>query len=68
MVDLVEDGSVRQVPEPLSPRYRTRVLEVSTSYRSHGVKDEPESHNIAVARRWHGASWREERGPSRVPF
>jgi len=26
-----------QEPEPLSPRNRTRVREVSTSYRSHGV-------------------------------
>ena len=35
---------VVQVPEPVSPRCRSRVREVSASYRSHGVKDEPESH------------------------
>ena len=36
-------------PEPVSPSYRARVLKVSGRYRSHGVKDEPESHmNISV--------------------
>jgi hypothetical protein len=39
---------VAQVPEPLSPRYRSRVREVSTSYRSHGVNHEPESHTSNV--------------------
>ena len=28
----------------MSPKYRNRVREVSTSYRSHGVKHLPESH------------------------
>jgi hypothetical protein len=44
VADLRRDERVRQVPEPLSPRPRTRVLQVPTSYRSHGVKHEPESH------------------------
>jgi hypothetical protein len=35
---------VKQVPEPVSPRYRNRVREVSSRYRSHGVKHEPEFH------------------------
>lgn len=35
---------VAQVPEPLSPRYRSRVSEVSPGYRSHGVQHEPEPH------------------------
>ena len=33
-----------QVPEPLSPRYRSRVREVSASYRSHGVNHVPGPH------------------------
>jgi hypothetical protein len=33
-----------QVPEPVSPRYRSRVLKVSCRCRSHSVKDVPEPH------------------------
>ena len=51
--------SVEQVPEPLSPRnrtrvpkvsstYRTRVPKLSTTYRSHGVNYVPELHNQIV--------------------
>ncbi len=39
-----ERACVRQVPGPLSPRYRGRVREVSTSYRGHGVQHEPGPH------------------------
>ncbi len=35
-----------QVPEPLSPRYRNRVLEVSCRNRSHSGKHEPEFHSL----------------------
>jgi hypothetical protein len=37
----------KQVPEQVSPRYRNRVLKVSSSYRSHSVKDEPDSYTTA---------------------
>ena len=43
-----DSRGVAQVPEPLSPRYRSRVREVSASYRSHGVNHEPEPHTIAA--------------------
>jgi hypothetical protein len=36
------------VVEPLSPRYRSRVSEVSPGYRSHGVQHEPEPHTGEV--------------------
>jgi hypothetical protein len=42
---------VAQVPEPLSPRYRSRVSEVSPGYRSHGVQHEPEPHTSGATRR-----------------
>jgi hypothetical protein len=44
LVDAYGAGSVKQVPEPVSPRYRSRVLGVSSRYRSHGGKHEPEFH------------------------
>jgi hypothetical protein len=51
-VSVADSRCVAQVPEPLSPRYRSRVREVSTSYRSHGVNHEPESHTgVAQVRR-----------------
>ena len=40
-------GSVKQVPEPVSPRYGSRVLGVSCRYRSHSGKHEPEFHTGA---------------------
>jgi hypothetical protein len=36
--------SVAQVPEPVSPRYRNRVREVSPTYRNHDVQHEPGPH------------------------
>ena len=47
---LVRTASVVQVPEPLSPRYRSRVREVSGRYRSHGVQyvPGPHSHRLAM--------------------
>ena len=36
--------SVTQVPEPLSPRNRSRVPKLSGAYRSHRVKHEPVFH------------------------
>jgi hypothetical protein len=47
MVDPQNVTDVKQVPEPLSPRYRNRVLKVSSRYRSHSVKYEPDSHICA---------------------
>ena len=35
-----------QVPEPVSPRYRSRVLKVSCRCRSHSVKHVPEPHSL----------------------
>jgi hypothetical protein len=43
-VDPGQAGSVKQVPEPLSPRYRSRIRKVSTRSRSHSGKHEPEFH------------------------
>jgi hypothetical protein len=43
-----DSRGVAQVPESLSPGYRSRVREVSTSYRSHGVNHEPESHTLVM--------------------
>jgi hypothetical protein len=39
-----DSRGVAQELEPLSPGSRSRVSEVSASYRSHGVNHEPESH------------------------
>jgi hypothetical protein len=36
--------SVKQLPESLSPMYRSRVSKLSPTYRSHNVKHEPELH------------------------
>ena len=41
---LSQARSVVQVPEPVSPRYRSRVREVSGRCRSHSVQHEPEPH------------------------
>jgi hypothetical protein len=38
LVDAYGAGSVKQVPGPVSPRSRSRVLEVSCRYRSHSGK------------------------------
>ncbi len=46
-VDPPEHACVRQVPEPVSPRYRSRVRGLSGRYRSHGVNHEPNSHTGA---------------------
>jgi hypothetical protein len=35
-----------QVPEPVSPIYRSRVRNVSHIYRSQSVADQPEPHTI----------------------
>src|SRR6267143_347407 len=59
LVDPQRDESVKQVPEPLSPRYRSRVREVPPRYRSHSVKHEPESHSRGTRRsRGLPAAWR----------
>ena len=44
MVDPQTGASVRQVPEPLPRRSRSRVRKVSGGSRSHGVHHEPGSH------------------------
>ena len=44
---LVSPRTVVQVPEPVSPRYRSRVREVSGRCRSHGVHYEPGPHRSA---------------------
>jgi hypothetical protein len=41
---LLRARGVVQVPEPLSPRYRSRVREVSGRYRSHGIHYVPGPH------------------------
>jgi hypothetical protein len=46
MVDPQVNTAVKQVPEPLSPRYRNRVPKMSTRSRSHSVKYEPGSHTL----------------------
>ena len=49
LVDAYGAGSVKQVPEPVSPRYRSRVSEVSWRYRSHSGKHEPKFHTSTWA-------------------
>jgi hypothetical protein len=39
------ETSVTPVPEPLSPRNRSRVPKLSGAYRSHRVQHEPVSHS-----------------------
>ncbi len=41
----IGDLSVGKEPEPLSPRYRSRVHNLSPTYRSHNVKYVAEPHN-----------------------
>ena len=48
----IEHTGVVQVPEPPSPRYRSRVREVSDRYRSHGVHCVPGPHKAT----FHGFS------------
>ncbi len=55
MVDPQNLTGVNHHPEPLSPRNRNRVPELSTTNRSHSVKYEPDSDTANVARMWHGA-------------
>lgn len=48
VVDPLMGSSVRQVPESLSPRYRSRIRGVSGRYRSHGLHYEPGPHSTAA--------------------
>jgi hypothetical protein len=43
MVDPYEQERVNQVPQPLSPTYRTRVRKLSATYRNRHVHHEPNS-------------------------
>jgi hypothetical protein len=45
MVDPYEQTRVNHVPERLSPRNRTRVHNLSATYRNRPVQHEPDSHS-----------------------
>ena len=47
MVDPQALNGVKQVPEPLSPKYRNRVPKLSNRSRSHSVKYVPGSYSAA---------------------
>jgi hypothetical protein len=47
--DRQHNESVRQLPESLSPSYRSRVPKLSPTYRSHTVQHEPDSHKSSLA-------------------
>ena len=46
MVEPQVNADVKQVPGPVSPRFRGRVQEVSSTYRCHDVKYEPGPHSF----------------------
>jgi hypothetical protein len=54
---------VTQEPEPLSPRNRNRVPNLSPTCRSHGVHHEPRPHSIRARNGFR--EWLPERGASR---
>ncbi len=45
-VTMIREWSVAYLPEPVSPRYRSRVRKVSCIYRSQGVVDLPVQHMV----------------------
>jgi len=71
MVDPQALNGVKQVPEPLSPKYRNRVPKLSNRSRSHSVKYVPGSYICpSVSGRGMDAGWivrRRGPGPSRTP-